>query len=353
MSPLVPRALLDLCAPSDAGRQFAHLLQKRTGLGISSHAIAAAGPGLFQTPIAQQLPPPPPSQHQQPLQPQQPRNSASGILAAVRRIVSPLLDDEQCCADDALLMQWGMDSMGATELAGMLTQQFNIRVPPTLIFSCPTIKDIVSFLCDNLGVQLATTPKVVGVGGGIGGDEALRGDATARDHSETGIDLADTDAEPSCSSTEGSALSNSQQQHRTSTRRTAKLDDVAIIGTSLTFPGGCSDLDRLWEILQDRESTSVETPADRWDVGAVLRANNVSSDAVRARMRQAHFLTHSEQFDPQSFLMTAQEARAMHESHRLLLLNARRALQDSGYFGDTLCTNTGVYVGIGGVVAGR
>jgi acyl carrier protein len=250
------------------------------------------------------------------------------IRSVMKRILTTLIDDaaDGEINDDALLMQTaGLDSLGATELSSQLGAEYGLKVPPTLIFSYPTVNEIVSYLHGTLAAKAAASSPHPPA---PSGHTKVTAPATSAPLQQ----LGSTALAPTASA--------------------VTLDDVAIIGTSLSFPGNCNTLDRLWEILLTKESTSVNTPADRWDVDALLAANNIRDDGCRARLQKAHFLTHEEPFNPQQFNMTAKEAEVMHPTHRLLLVNCQRALDDAGYGGADLCANTGVYVGIGGVVSG-
>jgi acyl carrier protein len=64
--------------------------------------------------------------------------SRDAIADTVRSVVSLLLGDERP-ADDATLMDLGLDSLGATELSSQLSQRLGVKVLPTLLFSYPTM----------------------------------------------------------------------------------------------------------------------------------------------------------------------------------------------------------------------
>lgn len=229
------------------------------------------------------------------------------IAAVVQQHAQLLLEDPSMpCPADVPLMTRGLDSLGATELAARLSEQFGVALPPASVFSYPTIALTAAALEDMLLPKPGT---------------------------ETS-----TSAAPAAGAAAAAAAAGS-------------LEDIAIIGTSMSLPGDCSSLPRLWEILLHGESTSVPVPADRWDADALMRSRGIASEPkVRQRLQRAHLLTRDEPFDALEFSMTAREGAVIHPAQRLLLLNARRALQDAGYFGDSLCPDTGVYVGVGGVL---
>ena len=295
---LLPPALVELYRPAKIGRQLS-LIPSLEQPAVSLSDAPAQFSETSAAPTQQTV---------------RPIVCDKQVRSAVRRILTALLDDcgEGELRDDALLMQSGLDSLGATELSSQLSGEFGIKVPPTLIFNFPSVDEIVAYLLAALApVQTPQSAPVV---------------------APAAVKVA-----PVAVSSAGGVTG---------------MDEVAIIGTSLSFPGNCSSLERLWDILVSKESTSVPTPSDRWDVDALLASNGVRDPACKARLQSAHFLTHTEPFNCVQFNMTAKEAAVMHPSHKLLLINCLRALQDAGYVGDKLCTNTGVFVGIGGVVSG-
>jgi acyl carrier protein len=51
---------------------------------------------------------------------------------------------------DAPFTQYGLDSVAALTIAGDLEDQFSIELPSTLLWDCPTIKDLAEFLHSSL-----------------------------------------------------------------------------------------------------------------------------------------------------------------------------------------------------------
>ena len=52
----------------------------------------------------------------------------------------------------ATLLDEGLDSLGATELASKLSAELDVRVPPTFIFSYPTMERICEYMEELLGL---------------------------------------------------------------------------------------------------------------------------------------------------------------------------------------------------------
>ena len=53
-------------------------------------------------------------------------------------------------AADAPLMSAGLDSIAGTEFTNTLAQQFEIELPPTLLFDYPTIESMAGFIAETM-----------------------------------------------------------------------------------------------------------------------------------------------------------------------------------------------------------
>ena len=62
-------------------------------------------------------------------------------------------------AADAPLMSAGLDSISGTEFTNTLAQQFEVELPPTLLFDYPTIESMAGFIAEAMpSVTLAEAP---------------------------------------------------------------------------------------------------------------------------------------------------------------------------------------------------
>ena len=62
-------------------------------------------------------------------------------------------------ATDAPLMSAGLDSIAGTEFTNTLAQQFEVELPPTLLFDYPTIESMASFIAEAMpAATLAEAP---------------------------------------------------------------------------------------------------------------------------------------------------------------------------------------------------
>ena len=72
------------------------------------------------------------------------------VAHVVVRVVRSLLgiDEDQEIETSAPLMEMGLDSLAATELARELSQELRVKLSPTLLFDYPTVSDITRHLAD-------------------------------------------------------------------------------------------------------------------------------------------------------------------------------------------------------------
>ena len=212
----------------------------------------------------------------------------------VRRVIVSLLGDGEVDASAALMDQ-GLDSMGATELSSMLSSELGIRVLPTMLFSYPTVVDIIGHMCEELGITNATI-------------EAVPARSTGGDES-----------------------------------------DLAIVGVACRYPGDVSSLSQLWSLMEGQTNTCREAPLSRWDTDALLAGLEGPPDASLESMRYGSFLSDEvvESFRSNMFGISDSEAKHMDATQRLLLDVSYEALADAGQSSltDLKGSNTGVFIG--------
>ena len=190
---------------------------------------------------------------------------------------------------DCPLVELGISSVDAVELAGRLELRLGRPLPPTLLWEHPTINAI---------VRAMTT-------------------APAKEKPYAGT------AAP---------------QHQA----------VAVIGLGCRFPGGADNPERLWRLLMDGRDAVRTVPPDRWQRrsgGDPLPGS--AADLLRGPGRWGGFLDDVARFDAGFFGIAAGEARLMDPQQRLLLEVAWDALAHAALDPAALRgSRTGVYVGI-------
>ncbi|NRD52540.1 SDR family NAD(P)-dependent oxidoreductase [Corallococcus exiguus] len=115
-------------------------------------------------------------------------------------------------------------------------------------------------------------------------------------------------------------------------------EPIAIIGVSGVFPGS-EDPQAFWEHLLQGHDLVTEVPSGRWN------AEVLSKEAPA--LRWGGFMPGVDQFDPEFFGLSPQEARLMDPQHRLFIEAVWKAFEDAGqdplsHWGERV----GVFVGV-------
>ncbi|WP_241741100.1 type I polyketide synthase [Streptomyces sp. L2] len=221
---------------------------------------------------------------------------AARVLALVRDEVARALGlrSAESVRPDQPLRDLGMDSVTAVELRNRIGTRLGTRLPATLLFDHPT--------ADRLATHLLTH-------------------------------VFDTPAP--------------RQEPRTATPAPGADEPVAVVGMACRLPGGVTDPDGLWRLLDEGRDAVGPFPAARWDVAALY---DPDPDAPgKSYAREGGFLDDIDSFDAGFFGITPKEAAAMDPQQRLLLETAWEALERAGTVpADLAGSTTGVYVGMFG-----
>ncbi|KAM3511181.1 hypothetical protein MY11210_005171 [Beauveria gryllotalpidicola] len=123
------------------------------------------------------------------------------------------------------------------------------------------------------------------------------------------------------------------------------MDDIAIIGLGLRFPGDASSPESLWETLERGESQWSEIPRDRLNINGYYHPSGDREGSIS--FKGGHFLKGNiAEFDAPFFSIPAAEAKAIDPQQRLLLEVCYEALENAGCTKDDVDgTDTAVYVG--------
>ncbi|WP_163687468.1 type I polyketide synthase [Mycolicibacterium litorale] len=126
-----------------------------------------------------------------------------------------------------------------------------------------------------------------------------------------------------------------------------ETEPIAVVGLGCRLPGGVSDPDGFWQLLQDGRSGIVRVPEQRWDADAFYSADNGVPGTICTR--EGGFLTswRPDEFDAEFFGISPREAAAMDPQQRLLLEVSWEALEHAGIPAQSLRgTQTSVFVGL-------
>lgn len=111
--------------------------------------------------------------------------------------------------------------------------------------------------------------------------------------------------------------------------RSPQQSKIAIVGMACRLPGGASDTEKFWEILDQGLDLHRKVPADRFDV-------ETHTDPSGKRLNTSHtpygcFIDEPGLFDAPFFNMSPREAMQTDPMQRLALVTAYEALERAGY----------------------
>ncbi|KAI9376384.1 hypothetical protein BJX61DRAFT_392728 [Aspergillus egyptiacus] len=111
--------------------------------------------------------------------------------------------------------------------------------------------------------------------------------------------------------------------------RGTKQSKIAIIGMSCRMPGGATDTEQFWELLEKGLDVSRKIPADRFNV-------ETHYDPAGKRVNTSHtpygcFIDEPGLFDAPFFNMSPREAQQTDPMQRLAIVTAYEALERAGY----------------------
>jgi Beta-ketoacyl synthase, N-terminal domain len=113
---------------------------------------------------------------------------------------------------------------------------------------------------------------------------------------------------------------------------------IAIVGMSCRMPGGATDTEKFWDLLENGLDVHRKIPADRFDV-------ETHYDPAGKRVNASHtaygcFIDEPGLFDAPFFNMSPREAQQTDPMQRLALVTAYEALERAGYVANrTTATN--------------
>ncbi|KAM5380293.1 hypothetical protein ACJZ2D_003575 [Fusarium nematophilum] len=123
------------------------------------------------------------------------------------------------------------------------------------------------------------------------------------------------------------------------------MDDIAVVGIGLRFPGNASSPEQLWKVLERGESQWSEFPKDRLNIDGYYHPGGDRQGSIS--FRGAHFLKGDfASFDASFFSVAAEDAKAIDPQQRILLEASYEALENAGIRKEDIDgSDAAVYVG--------
>jgi len=117
--------------------------------------------------------------------------------------------------------------------------------------------------------------------------------------------------------------------------------DIAIVGISCRFPGGCDTQQKFWQFLENTNDAIIKTPANR-----IKWPEYIDINGRENHLDLGGYLNNIADFDYNFFKVSPREAKQMDPQQRLLLELSWEAIGDAGINPDNLAgSNTAVFVG--------
>lgn len=124
-----------------------------------------------------------------------------------------------------------------------------------------------------------------------------------------------------------------------------RIEPIAIIGAACRLPGGVTDIESFWALLDRGGDAVSEFPETRWGVSGLLDANRAAVGKIYSGAMAV--LEGADRFDAAAFGITAREAERMDPQQRQLLEVSFEAIEHAGLSVEALRgTDTGVFLGI-------
>ncbi|KAJ6443902.1 polyketide synthase [Purpureocillium lavendulum] len=123
------------------------------------------------------------------------------------------------------------------------------------------------------------------------------------------------------------------------------MEDIAVIGLGLRFPGEANSPEKLWDVLAEGKSQWSEFPEDRLNIDGYYHPGGDRQGSIS--FRGAHFLKGDvAAFDAPLFSLAAEDAKAIDPQQRMLLEVSYEAVENAGLRKEDLDgSDTAVYVG--------
>jgi acyl transferase domain-containing protein/thioesterase domain-containing protein len=133
--------------------------------------------------------------------------------------------------------------------------------------------------------------------------------------------------------------------HELAALKQSQGEAIAVIGMDCRFPGGATNPEAYWHLLEQGIDATTTIPAERWDIEQYYSPDPEQPGTMYTK--SGGFIREVDKFDPAFFSITPLEAAKMDPQQRLLLEVSYGALENAGLPIEPLKgSQTGVFLGI-------
>ncbi|MEM7129590.1 MAG: amino acid adenylation domain-containing protein [Chloroflexota bacterium] len=218
-------------------------------------------------------------------------------------------------------VEFGLTSVTAVGLTGELENWLGCKLPPTLAYDYPNIRDLANHLTEHLTGKSTESSEETTI-------------SEAEDANGTQVGAIQAIAEPTSAPNPHMELTS--ESHG---QETAANEAIAIVGLGCRFPQASSP-DEFWQILVEGKDVTSVYSNSRW-FGAAPNDEGMGLGSTKGG-----FLQSVDTFDPAFFNISGREAKYIDPQQRLLLEVAWESLEYAGIAPGKLNNSaTGVFVG--------
>ncbi|WP_306602431.1 non-ribosomal peptide synthetase [Azonexus sp.] len=273
------------------------------------------------------------------------------LLAALTHCASRLLKVAQVDLDaDVELAEYGFDSIGFTQFANAVNDQFGLEITPTLFFEYPTLGQLADGLAQGHGDALASRLGILPAAPSPQA-ETSQGQALVAPIMPWQVEPAVARVATSLHVGEQYRATGERKEGAKGAEQRRGQEPIAIVSLTTRFPKA-DDPEAFWANLEAGRDCISEIPAERWDWQAWW--GDPATQPNRTQIKWGGFIDGMAAFDPAFFGLSGPEARAMDPQQRLLLSEAWHLLERAGHAPRSLYgSRTGVFIGIADTGYGR
>lgn len=219
-------------------------------------------------------------------------------------IANALQIDTNKIEDDRELSDYGVDSIISVNLISQFNNVLELELESTILFEYTTLADLTQYIVDNFVDKLAVK---YNVNVNISNNESCINESVSVD------DEVNVDNSSSC---EKKCLTESIFDFDTKDER------IAIVGLSAKFPMA-DDVEEFWYNIANNKKCFSKLSEERKEL-------IITSSGEKIQSKYAGLISNIDEFNPNDFGLSEEEAVLYSPEFRLLLMYVQKAIEDAG-----------------------